>query len=350
MLNETARRKTFLFVDDDPDFLAGLKEIFTGLSQGIWEVATAENHSKALAELGRGPKDVVVLDVNMPLMDGLQFLRLLRRTHPGQPVVMLTSRTEEAIRNACLENGAALFLHKLLTPEGFEGVFTALDALAGAVPQTGFRGMMRRVGLQEVLQMECLGRKSSILEIFAGKSRGRIFIQERAIIHAESAGLQGEVALYSLLALKGGEFNLQPFSAPSRTTISGQYEFLLMEAARLSDEGTEMLRASPAEPPVSPGSSLPSEVTALAAAVTPALIEEVLLCSGAGEVLYEKECRAVERRSGLLTQVEQQAQQLTDLAPTGRFDRLEIFTETGKVTCQIQPHLRLFVRSNGGRL
>lgn len=348
MPNESPRRKSFLFVDDDTDFLSGLKEIFTGLSQGTWEIATAENHSQALAALGRGPKDVVVLDVNMPVMDGLEFLRLLRRTHPGQQVVMLTARTEEAIRRECLENGAALFLHKLLTPEGFQAVFSALDALAGAVPQTGFRGMMRRVGLQEVLQMECLGRKSSILEIFAGKSRGRIFIRDGGIIHAESGSLQGEVALYSLLALMGGEFNLQPFSPPPRTTISGHYEFLLMEAARLSDEGAQAAKTNSVEPAfegLSAVAGQASERTVREEAAGAVVIQEVLLCSGAGEVLYEKDCPSAERRSALLEQVEQQAEQLASLAPTGRFDRLEVFTATGKVICQIQPHLRLLVRS-----
>src|SRR5207302_1776455 len=127
----------------------------------------------------------------------------------------------------------------LLTPQGFEAVFSALDALAEAAPQTGFRGMMRRVGLQEVLQMECLGRKSSVLEVFTEKVRGRIFISDGSIVHAESGTLQGEVALYGLLALRGGEFNLLAFQEPARRTIAGQYEFLLMEAARLQDESSD---------------------------------------------------------------------------------------------------------------
>jgi CheY-like chemotaxis protein len=351
---ETPRRKTMLFVDDDADFLTGVKEIFSGMSSGTWDIATAENHSQALAELARQAKDVVVLDFNMPVMDGLQFLRLLRRTHPGQQVVMLTSRTDDATRTTCLDNGAALFLHKLLTPEGFEGVFSALDALAGAVPQTGFRGMMRRVDLQEVLQMECLGRKSSVLEIFAGKSRGRIFIHDGAIIHAESGALQGEVALYSLLALRGGEFNLQAFTPPPRATISGQYEFLLMEAARLSDEGTQFIQAGAAQESSavlsSEGDAGPSEAPAPPSPAEPIVIHEVLLCSGAGEVLYEKGCSSVEQRSGLLAQIEQQAEQLSNLVPAGRFDRLEILTLGGQIICQIQPHLRLFVRGGSDGL
>ena len=241
MPTESLRPKKFLFVDDDTNFLAGIRQLFSEMSKGTWEIFTAENHSQALGVLRQQPVDVVVLDLEMPVMDGLQFLRLLSKTHPGQQVVILTGRATEENRNLCLESGAALFLEKLIAPEGFAVVFDSLEALANTAPQEGFRGMMRRVGLQEVLQMECLGRKSSILEIFTGKVRGRIFVAEGSIIHAESGSLQGEVALYGLLGLRGGEFNLRPFSEPSSRTITGQYEFLLMEAARLSDEGAAAL-------------------------------------------------------------------------------------------------------------
>ena len=55
----------------------------------------AENHAQALALLQQQRMDVVVLDLDMPVMDGLQFLRLLQRTHPGQPVVILTGRATD---------------------------------------------------------------------------------------------------------------------------------------------------------------------------------------------------------------------------------------------------------------
>ena len=40
-------------------------------------------------------------------------------------------------------------------------------------------------------------------------------------MHADSGALQGEVALYGLLALRGGEFNLLPYAEPSSRTIAG---------------------------------------------------------------------------------------------------------------------------------
>ncbi|HRT10904.1 MAG TPA: response regulator, partial [Candidatus Paceibacterota bacterium] len=238
MPTSSDKQKRFLFVDDDAGFLTGIEKLFREFSGGSWEVFTAQNHARALAFLRDQRVDVVVLDIGMPVMDGLEFLRLLRRTHPGLQVVMLTGLATEQGRKASLEAGAVLFLEKPATAPGYREIFAALDALADASPQEGFRGIMRRVGLQDVLQMECLGRKSSVLEVFTGKARGRIFIRDGEILHAETGSLQGELALYSLLGLRGGEFNLLPFSPPPERTITGQYEFLLMEAARLSDEQT----------------------------------------------------------------------------------------------------------------
>jgi hypothetical protein len=197
-----------------------------------------------------------------------------------------------------------------------------------------------------VLQLECLGRKSSVLEIFTGKVRGRIFICDGVIVHADSGTLQGEVALYGMLALRGGEFNLLPYSEPPRRTIEGQWESLLMEAARLTDEGQNFLESPEAET----GAAEPAQVAAAGTEDAPSgqlRIEEIVLCSGAGEVLYEWESKSLELRLRLLEQIEQQATQLSSLAPVGRFDRLEILTAEGRIVCQVQPDRRLFVRRSG---
>ena len=346
MSAESIKRKSFLFVDDDAEFLTGIQGLFSEMARGRWDIFTAENHSQALALLARLRVDVVVLDIGLPVMDGIQLLQLLNRTHPGQQVVMLTGEVTEERRKTCLESGALLFLEKPIEADGYAAIFATLDALAGAQPQGGFRGMMRRVGLQEVLQIECLGRKSSVLEVFTGKVRGRISICDGSIVHAESGALQGEVALYGLLALRGGEFNLLPYTEPNRRTIQGQWESLLMEAARLTDEGQKFLEADEA----GPGAAEPGQLLVAETKDVPpgeVRIEEIVLCSGTGEVLYEWETKSLELRLRLLEQVEQQATQLGSLARLGRFDRLEILTADGRIVCQVQPDRRLFVRRAG---
>ena len=347
MTTEIIKRKSFLFVDDDAAFLTAIQALFTEMSGGSWKIFTAENHAQALALLGKQPVDVVMVDIGMPVLDGIQFLQLLLRSYPGQQVVILTGHSSEERRKTCLESGAALFLEKPTAKDGFAAIFAALEALAGAQPQAGFRGVMRRVGLHEVLQMECLGRKSSVMEVFTGKVRGRIFICEGQIVHAESGVLQGEVALYGLLALRTGEFNLLPFSEPPRRTIQGQWESLLMEAARLHDEG------EPSPEPAEGGreaAALTLAPLAVAAPEAPSpaevRIEEIILCSGAGELLYEWQSQSLEARLNLLEQIEQEATQASSLARMGRFERLEIMLPERRMVCQVQPGWRLFVQSS----
>ena len=110
--------------------------------------------------------------------------------------------------------------------------------------------MLRRVGLQDVIQMECLGRNSSVLEVYNEHVLGRIYIENGNIIHAAGGDLTGERALQQLLALPGGSFELVPFELPPQNTISGPWEFLLMEAARVRDEARRANR--PGEPEVDP--------------------------------------------------------------------------------------------------
>ena len=343
MPEEPSKRYQFLFVDDDPVFLATLTGLLKQISRAHWAFRTASNHSQALEHLKAQPVDIVVLDIEMPVMDGIEFLRLLRRTNPGQRVVMLSGRMDETARKTAMELGAVLFLEKPTSPEGFHGLFAALDALAAAGPGSGFRGVMQ-VGLHDVLQMECLSRRSSILAVSAGDRRGQIYICDGEIIHAECGKIAGEMALYGLLGLTGGEFTLQAFSEPPRRTISGQYEFLLMEAARLQDEnsGRSPMPGSIGSASELPGAFGEGSVTTEACGVR---IEEALLCSRAGEVLYQRQCESIEKRLELFTRLEQQAMQAAKGTASGRFHRVSMDLGPSRLVVQLQPTYKLLVRS-----
>ncbi len=343
-MQDAAKRKQLLIVDDDPEFLSQATAALKHFSNGRWAVRTATNHSQAMEQLSAQAVDTVVVDVEMPVMDGIEFLRFLGRTHPGQQCVMLTMRIDEVARKTALELGASLYLVKPTSPDGFHALFSALDTLSEAAPQTGFRGMMQQVGLQDVLQMECLARKSSILSVSTGNRRGEVYVCDGEIVHAQSGQLQGEMALYGLLALSGGEFKLLPFSEPPHRTISGQYQFLLMEAARLRDEG-----GNAALPDAAPVRGFDTEITAAEgeAATEPrgVRIEEMLLCSGANEVLYQWKCEAIENHLELFKNLEQEAAAAAKGTPSGRFHRVSRETTASRLVLHVQPTLKLLVRS-----
>ena len=338
----TTQSRGILLVDDDVDFTGMFREFLLTYRPGTWSVHTAQNYQEALACLKEHSVSLVVLDLEMPVMDGLQFLTLLKRSRPGLQVIILTGAATQENRTYCLQNGAALVLNKLDFVGGFDKITAALESVA-STPTEGFRGMLRQVGLADVLQMECLNSKSSVLEINANSGSGRIYIENGAVIHAEAGALLGEKALFKLLALTGGEFQLRPFSKPAKPTIDGHWESLLMEAARLRDEEAATAPVAPAVMAPEPAAPLPSAPEETIAHPE-RFAEEIVLCSSAGEVLYAWQASGVEKRAQLLDLLAGKSNSLGRTLELGQSDRLVIETPECRVVALLDPEHKVFVR------
>ena len=363
------KRTTVMFVDDDGGFLEVVRNLIVSYSEGLWDVLVATDAAQGLALLRERKIDLLVIDVHMPVMDGLQFLGLLNRRYPNISKSVLTGDSSDPYRAACLSNGAELFLVKPTTPEGWQSLFVALNELVKFQPEEGFRGVLRRVGLQDVLQMECLARSSSLMEISNVEMQGNIFVREGQIIHAQAGDLAGEEAFNRLMSLSGGQFNLKPFVEPPGITISGSWEFLLMEAARQRDEAQETESqlppwAAPAEPesaapePANELAAEPGIVPGMAGRLRPAkpppapeenfrpTIDEVLVCSTQGDVLYEWQCADANARIRFLQFLSQKSWQMRQGLPIGHFQRLEIESPKSRIVTRIDSDRALFVRAS----
>jgi DNA-binding NarL/FixJ family response regulator len=75
----------------------------------LGEAADGEEAVRVVAEL---LPDVVVLDIAMPLLDGLEAMPLIRASSPNTRIVMLTGFTSSDVRRRALEGGASLFIEK----------------------------------------------------------------------------------------------------------------------------------------------------------------------------------------------------------------------------------------------
>jgi CheY-like chemotaxis protein len=232
-------------------FLETFGELCSELSNKTWEIHFATTADRALAILQETPVDLVVLDIGMPMVDGIQLLGIINRRYPSLKIAVMTGNATESKRADCLSNGAELFIEKPVSPDGIKVIFNMLNDLVSWAHREGFSGALRQVGLQEVIQMECLGRHSSILEIRNRQMRGLIYIEAGAITHAAVGTLTGEKAFHQLLSMTGGEFQVRPFKPPPQRTMQGGWEMMLMEAARAHDEETVMLKR-PAAPAASP--------------------------------------------------------------------------------------------------
>lgn len=122
-MSSDAGKPRVLVVDDDPRILEALRRALT--LKGF-AVSTAEGGEPALSLLGLGAPDVLVLDVAMPDVDGIEVCRRLRDAGDRTPVLMLTARDAVADRVIGLEAGADDYLVK---PFALEELIARLRAL-----------------------------------------------------------------------------------------------------------------------------------------------------------------------------------------------------------------------------
>jgi luxR family two component transcriptional regulator len=120
-----------LVVDDQQLLRRGLIMLF-GTVEGVDVVAQAAHGDEALAVLRAKRIDVVLADAKMPVMDGIELVRQCARSHPGIPVLVLTTFDEPDIVRGAIAAGAAGFLLK----------DTSVESLAEAVRAVADGGLV----------------------------------------------------------------------------------------------------------------------------------------------------------------------------------------------------------------
>jgi two-component system KDP operon response regulator KdpE len=117
----STRALKILVIDDEPPIRKLLR---MGLASQGYEVLDAPNGKTALTLLPRKP-DLVILDLGLPDVDGLELLRTLRERREALPIVVLSSRGDEAGKVAALDLGADDYVTK---PFGMEELFARMRA------------------------------------------------------------------------------------------------------------------------------------------------------------------------------------------------------------------------------
>jgi ribonuclease P protein subunit RPR2 len=135
-----------LLVDDDPGLRALLRATLDAVDV---ELEDAEDARTAQAAIRRQPPDAIVLDVNLPGMDGLAFCRQLKRDPATKaiPIVVL-SGSDGGTADAALASGAEAFLRKPFSPLE---LLSVVERLAGGLYGIPFRATKKREPEEQLL-------------------------------------------------------------------------------------------------------------------------------------------------------------------------------------------------------
>ncbi|MFJ5516146.1 response regulator transcription factor [Streptomyces griseoluteus] len=140
-MSDSASPGTVLVVDDDAAIRRSLER---GLRLNGFTVRTAADGAEALAAVGQDPPDVLVLDVSMPGLTGIQVCARLRAEGRELPVLMLSALDETADRIAGLQAGGDDYLVK---PFALQELVLRLRALLRRRPPAG-REVLREAGIE----------------------------------------------------------------------------------------------------------------------------------------------------------------------------------------------------------
>lgn len=127
----TDTRVTVVVVDDDPDYVWLVRVILEIRGDGITVVGEAASGEEALALVLHEHPDVVIADLMMPRLNGLELTRRIKQERPQTKVLLMSAYTEDTYRRIASVSGADGFVNKHLI---HTGLLPAIREVIGRPP------------------------------------------------------------------------------------------------------------------------------------------------------------------------------------------------------------------------
>ena len=103
--------KTLLIIDDSPFIITGLLHQLEGLP-AIKKIYTAESYAEALPILQSSAPDILLLDIHLPDINGIEVLRRVKQLYPSIVVIMISNQEGDLYRSRCKALGATHYIDK----------------------------------------------------------------------------------------------------------------------------------------------------------------------------------------------------------------------------------------------
>lgn len=271
----------------DPD-IESVRTLTRALRARGYQVHYAPDGSRALEICVLRHPDLVLFDEACRLLDARTFIQILRtnpRTEDVPVVLTTTSLDVDRLR------GLRLAAH-LKKPFNLDEVLSRLEHIfrrneaAKDLKNDAqeIEGSLTQLGIPDLLQILGMNKRSGKLSLERGSERGEILVTEGRSVNARVGRVEGEKALFRLLAWTEGTFTFSPGTNLGKPRIDRAMDDALLEGMRQADEVNRLL---PSLPPrttrmvLAPDADLPQEQHPVTAQVVDLLRQPRAL----GEVL-----------------------------------------------------------------
>lgn len=222
--------KKVLIVDDEETLTWSMSKSLAK-DKDKYEVIVANSGKEALNILKQNNIDLVISDIRMPDMNGLDLLVQIKKEYPKTKVIIMTAYGSSDVQKEANRRGSLYYIEKPFEINEIRKVIIDL-----IYKKKGFQGRVVGLQLTDVIQMNCLGRLTTALTVTRDGEKGTIYLREGEIIHAECGDQKGTEAFFYILSWPEGEFVSNVGVTPPLQTIYQSWEHLLIEAMRRNDE------------------------------------------------------------------------------------------------------------------
>ena len=223
-----ADRKKILIVDDEEIFARSLTE-YLNKTRDEFEANSVYSADDALKVLGESEYELVITDIKMPGLSGLELLDKVREKYPRIGVIVMTAyglpETEEEASN----RGSLYYIEKPFDMKKLEDIIARSFEL-----EKGFEGNIANIQLTDLIQLNCLRKATNALTVASEDRKGIIYFKDGEIIHSVCGSLEGEDALYTILSWGSGYIKSN-FAVPDKKTIDKNWSYLLIEGVCRSE-------------------------------------------------------------------------------------------------------------------
>ncbi len=217
-------------VDDETDLVWTVSQHIRR-ERADWTLTGFSNPVEALEAINKNPPDLLITDLRMPALDGLELALLARQRVRDLRVILISAYGSSAVMQNAERLGRVVFIEK---PFDYRELIQRIDRWLAE--DSRFSGEIDLPLLSDLIQIVALSKETGSLSVSHRGLRGQVWFTEGRIEHCTTPDLVGTEAFRELMSWTGGEFRLQPGETAPTCSIEGPTDKLLLDSFRRIDE------------------------------------------------------------------------------------------------------------------